>query len=265
MGPPNPISHAAADAAQTILRPARTPAAPTRARCAMRADTFARLLILETLLDAETGFFLEHRPPAEARFREGMIARLGDLVEEIAALDAVAAARVYDALVDFLTELPDDDEGIVEATIRFKRAVDRTIQRAFAGREPDDAATWAVVLDELLAVVAAEYRASAEGGGEPSPREYVRARALLYRARAASERMTSGERPERRAELRDEMDRLIFAVLYRRVAPAALERMIEAPQRLARRRRPSNLARMGAFVLGQLLRRRAAAESTEIA
>ena len=226
----------------------------------MRADTFARLLVLETLLDAEIGYFLEHRPPPAERFREGMIARLGDQVEEIDALDAVAAARVYDALVDFLSELPDDDDGIVEATIRFKRAVDRTIQRASAGREPDDAASWAVVLDELLSVLAHEYRAAVDDAGAASPREYLRARALLSRARSASERMTEGERPETRAEVRDAMDRLAFAVHYRRVPSAALDLLIDAPQRLARRRRPSNLARIGAFVVGQLMRRRAAAD-----
>jgi hypothetical protein len=232
----------------------------------MRADTFARLLVLETVLDAEIGYLLEHRPPAEAHFREGMVARLGEQVEAIDALDVVAAARVYDALVDFLTELPDDDDGVVEATIRFKRAVDRSIQRAFAGREPDDAATWAVVLDELLSAVAAEYRAAFAAGEAPAPREYLRARALLGRARLVSERMTAGERPEQRAQVRDEMDRLVFALRYRRVPPEVLERMMEAPQRLARRRRPSNLARIGAFVVGQLLRRRAAAaEGTETA
>ena len=222
----------------------------------MRADTFARLLVLETLVDAEIGYFLEHRPPPAERFREGMIARVGDLVDEIDALDAVAAARVYDALVDFLSDFPEDDDGVVEATVGFKRALDRTVDRASSGREPADAATWAVVLDELLSALAKEYAAAAAAG---STREYLRARALLSRARSAAERMSEDERPERRAEVRSAMDRLGFAVHYRRVPPDALEALIEPPQRLARRRRPSNLARIGAFVVGQLMKRRAAA------
>jgi hypothetical protein len=226
----------------------------------MRADTFARLLVLETLVDAEIGYFLEHRPPPAERFREGMIARVGDLVDEIDALDAVAAARVYDALVDFLSAFPEDDDGVVEATVGFKRALDRTVDRASAGREPDDAATWAVVLDELLSALAREYAAAGTPGDAPSPREYLRARALLSRARSAAERMCEAERPERRAEVRSAMDRLGFAVHYRRVPPAALEPLVAAPQRLARRRRPSNLARIGAFVAAQLMKRRAAPE-----
>ncbi|HEX8431394.1 MAG TPA: hypothetical protein VF625_08910 [Longimicrobium sp.] len=221
----------------------------------MRADTFARLLVLETLVDAEIGYLLEHRPGAPERFREGMIARVSDLVDEIDTLDAVAAARVYDALVDFLTELPDDDDGIVEATLRFKRAVDRTVRRASGGREPGDPAVWAVVLDELLAVLATEYEA-ALGPDGVRPREYLRARALLDRARVASERMTSAESDDSRAELRTEMDRLAFAIHYRRADLATVESLIRSPQRMARRRRPSSLARIGAFVVGQLLRRR---------
>ncbi|HYW08129.1 MAG TPA: hypothetical protein VE913_14295 [Longimicrobium sp.] len=221
----------------------------------MRADTFARLLILETLVDAEIGYLLEHRPAAPERFREGMIARVSDLVDEIDTLDAVAAARVYDALVDFLTELPDDDDGVVEATLRFKRAVDRTVRRASGGREPGDPAVWAVVLDELLTVLAAEYEA-AFGPEGVRPREYLRARALLDRARVASERMTSAESDDSRVELRTEMDRLAFAVHYRRAAPDTVEPLIRVPQRMARRRRPTSLARIGAFVVGQLLRKR---------
>ena len=81
----------------------------------MKADTFAKLLVLETLLDAEIGRFLEDPPPSMDAFREGMIARVSDLVDEIDALDEVAAARVYDALVDFLADLPAEDAAAVEA------------------------------------------------------------------------------------------------------------------------------------------------------
>lgn len=230
----------------------------------MRADTFARLLVLEALVDAEIGYLLEHRPPAEL-FRAGMIARVGLLVEEIDAVDAVAAARVYDALVDFLAGFPEDDDGVVEATVGFKRALDRTVQRASAGREPADAATWAVVLDELLASLAREYAIAIPPDGAHSPREYLRARALLARARSAAERMCEAEPAERRAEVRCAMDRLGFAVHYRRVPPAALEPLVAEPQRLARRHRPSNLARIGAFVVAQLVKRRAAVAEPEIA
>jgi hypothetical protein len=56
--------------------------------------------------------------------------------------------------------------------------------------------------------------------------------------------------------LRDDLDRLVFAVAHRRSAAAEVEPLIRAPQRIARRARPSNLGRVGAAVVGQLLRRR---------
>ena len=222
----------------------------------MRADTFAKLITLETLIDAEIGWFLEHHPPASARFREGMVARISDLVDEIDAMDAVAAARVYDAVVDFLAELPDEDEGLVEATLRFKRAVDGVIERAMQPRDLEERATWATVLDELLDEVARAYDRAWRAPGDFDPREYLRARALLDRAREAAEWMARGMRTERRAELRSGMDRLAFAVQSRRPNPAAVDALARDPQRLARRARPSKLSGVGAFVVGQLLRRR---------
>jgi hypothetical protein len=231
----------------------------------MKADTFARLVTLESLIDAEVGWYLEHRPPASARFREGMISRISDLVDEIDALDAVAAARVYDAVVDFLSELPDgdDDDALVEATLRFKRAVDRVAERGLEPREREEPSTWAVVLDELLGETADAYDEAF--ATEPmDTRAFLRARYLLNRARDAAERMAPAARAGRRAELRGAMDRLLFAVHSRRLPPAAVDPLIAAAQRMARRHRPSNLSRIGAFVVGQLLRRRAGAEARPV-
>lgn len=225
----------------------------------MKADTFAKLVILEVLIDAEIGYYLEHHPPPEDRFREEMVSRVSDLVDDIDALDVVAAARVYDAVVDFLAELPDDDEGAVEATLRFKRTVDRLIDRAMDRRELQAPPTWATVLDELLDALADEYHAAIRPSGEVRPREYLRARLLLHRSRDAAERMVRREAEERRAEVRDAMDRVVFAVSSRRLKPAAVDHLIRVPQRLARRYRPSNLTRIGGFVISQLIRRRPAA------
>ena len=226
----------------------------------MRADTFAKLITLESLIDAEVGWYLEHRPPPAARFREGMISRISDLVDEIDALDAVAAARVYDAVVDFLSELPDgddDDDALVEATLRFKRAVDRVAERGLEPREREEPSTWAVVLDELLGETADAYDEAFADLQAMDTRAYLRARYLLNRARDAAERMAPAARAERRAELRGAMDRLLFAVHSRRLPPAEVDPLVAAAQRMARRHRPSNLSRIGAFVVGQLLRRRA--------
>lgn len=222
----------------------------------MRADTFARLVTLETLVDAEIGYFLEHHPPSSERFREALVSRVSDLVDEIDALDAVAAARVYDAIVDFLAELTDDDDEVVEATLRFKRAVDRIADRAMDQAEMMAAATWAFVLDELLEALAEAYGDAFARGGAMEARAYLRARFLLNRARDASERMVWAEPAARRAEVRNEMDRLAFSVHNRRPEAAVLDAQVRAAQRLARRYRPSNLRRIGSFVVGQLLRRR---------
>lgn len=221
----------------------------------MKADTFAKLVVVETLIDAEIGHYLEFRPSMD-RFKEAMVARISDLVDEIDALDAVAAARVYDAIVDFLAELPEDDEGVVDATVRFKRALDRLVERGTSDADLGASSTWAVVLDELLEVLADEYHGAVRPGGEVMPREYLRSRFLLDRARTAADRVMQAERPERRAELRTAMDRLAFAVNNRRLKPAAVDLLIHGPQRIARRHRPSSLTRVGSFVIRQILRRR---------
>ena len=225
----------------------------------MRADTFARLLTLEALVDAEIAWWLEHRPPSTERFREGMISRISDLVDEIDALDAVAAARVYDAVVDFLSELPDGaeaDEAVVEATVRFKRAVDRIVERAMEPRELDDAPTWAVVLDELLEELVLEYAAAAENASAPDARAYRRCELLTARALDAADHLARHVRAERRPELRSEVDRLAFAVRGRRPPPPEVERLARAAQRVARRHRPTRISSIGSFIVGQLMRRR---------
>lgn len=221
----------------------------------MRADTFAKLIVVETLIDAEIGHFLEHRPASMERFREGMVARVSDLVDQIDALDAVAAARIYDAIVDFLAELPEDDPGVVDATLRFKRAVDRVIDRGLQERDLKQASTWAILLDELLEEMAKEYGRAVEDDGEIRAREYLRARTLLARSREAAERMLWSADAERRTEMRNAMDRLTFAVRYQRLQPASLDGLIRAPQSIARRHRASPLTRIGSFVVGQILRR----------
>lgn len=221
----------------------------------MRADTFAKLIVVETLIDAEIGHFLEHRPASMERFREGMVARVSDLVDQIDALDAVAAARIYDAIVDFLAELPEDDPGVVDATLRFKRAVDRVIDRGLQERDLKQASTWAILLDELLEELAKEYGRAVEDDGEIRAREYLRARTLLARSREAAERMLWSADAEGRTEMRNAMDRLTFAVRYQRLHPASLDGLIRAPQSIARRHRASPLTRIGSFVVGQILRR----------
>lgn len=220
----------------------------------MKADTFAKLVVLETLIDAEIGHYLEEHPPSMELFREGMVTRVSDLVDEIDALDAVAAARIYDAIVDFLAELPENDEGVVETTLRFRRAMDRIVARGMDARELRQPSTWAIVLDELLEELADDYHDAVRSNGELWPRAYLRALTLLSRAREASDRVL-WEAAADDADLRNEMDRLTFAVRHRRVKPTQVDVQIRALQRRTSRYRPSTLTRIGAFVLGQVLRR----------
>jgi hypothetical protein len=221
----------------------------------MKADTFAKLVVLETLVDAEIGFLLEHRPSSTELFREGMVSRVSDLVDEIDALDAVAAARTYDAIVDFLAELPENDEGVVDAALKFRRAVDRLVARGMDQRDMKDASTWAVVLDELLGELADEYHAAVRPAGELREREYLRSLGLLARAREVAERLLAEVGAQREPELRGEIDRLTFAVRHQRLKPTVVDFLIRAAQRRANRYRPSTLTRVGGFVLGQVLRR----------
>jgi hypothetical protein len=233
----------------------------------MKADTFAKLVVLETLVDAEIGQYLEHHPTSMDHFRENFVARISDRVDEIDALDAVAAARVYDALVDFLAELPDDDAGAVTATLRFKQAMARIVERGLARRDYEEPSTWAVVLDELLEELSGQYGRAVPAAGEIRQPEYGRAQVLLARAREVAERMLWTADAPRRNELREQMDRLTFAVRHQRLQPVEVAQLIRPAQRRVRRYRPSTLTRVGAFVLSQLVSRskrsRTAPGSTE--
>jgi hypothetical protein len=220
----------------------------------MKADTFAKLVVLEALLEAEIGYFLEHEVSSLELFREGMVSRISDLIDQIDVLDSVAAGRVYDAIVDFLAELPEDEEGIVEAGVRFRRAVDRIVARGMDRRDLAAASTWAVVLEELLAELAGEYRLALLSDDENRPREFGRAESLLTRARQAADRMLWTAEVAR-AEISDDMDRLTYAIRHRRLRPTAVEFLIRALQRRAAKYRPSTLTRIGVFVLRQVLRR----------
>lgn len=223
----------------------------------MKADTFAKLVVLETLIDAEIGHYLEDHPASMELFREGIVSRISDLVDEIDALDAVAAARIYDAIVDFLAELPEEDQGVVETTLRFRRAVDRIVERGMEQRDLQQASTWAVVLEELLEELANEYHDAMRSSGEMWPRAYLRAQTLLARSREAVDRMLWGAADESR-ELRDDLDRLTFAIRHQRLKPTVVDFQVRALQRRAAGYRPSTITRIGAFVLGQVLRRDAA-------
>lgn len=221
----------------------------------MKADTFAKLLVLETLVEAEIGSRLEWVPQAAESFREAMIAEISDLVDEIDALDAVTAGRVYDALVDFLAELPEHDAGIVEATVRFNQSLNRIAQRGMQPADLAQAATWAVAADELLTRLLAAYR-ELHGADAPRPRVRARVEALLARTREVVDRMLWAADRGEADELRRDLDRLTFAIRYQQLDPAAVELLIRVPRQEARRLRPSTVSRIGAFVLGHLLRRR---------
>jgi hypothetical protein len=221
----------------------------------MKADTFAKLLVLQTLVDSEVGYLLEHRPPSIDHFREGLITRVSDLVDEIDALDAVAAARTYDAIVDFLAQLPEDDDGVVESTLRFQRALARTVERGMDQSERRQASTWAVVLHELLEELRTEYEDAIDAAGALRPREFSRAPSLLTRARDAAERVSAEVGSAAGGELLTDVERLAFAVRHRRLPPREVDPLIRAAQRRAARHRPSPLTRIGAFVLGQVLTR----------
>jgi hypothetical protein len=220
----------------------------------MKADTFAKLLVLEALIEAEIGYFLEHRPSSRERFREVMVSRISDLIDEIDTLDSVAAARVYDAVVDFLAELPEDEEGVVEATVRFRRAIDRIVARGVERRDLAVPSTWAIVLDELLAELADEYHSAIKPDGELRLREFSRVEVLLSRCRQACERMM-WEANASLPDIASDLDRLTFAVSHRRLRPTAVDLIIRNLQRRASRYRPSTLTRVGSFVIRQLLRR----------
>ena len=221
----------------------------------MKADTFAKFLVLQAVVDAEVGWYLEHRPGSTDRFREALISRVSDLLDQIDNLDAVAAARTYDAIVDFLAQIPEDDAGIVEAALRFRSATDRTVERGMDRSELRLATTWAVALHHLLEALASEYAGEPPNDPGERLRQYARAAALLERARMAAERIAADVGAAAAGDLVLAVERLNFAVRHRRVPPREAEPLLRAAQRQAARHRPSPLSRVGAFVLSQILTR----------
>jgi len=220
----------------------------------MKADSFAKLVVLDALIEAEVGYFLEHGSSSLELFREGMVARMSDLIDDIDVLDSVAAARAYDASVDFLADLPEDEDGVVEAAIRFRRAIDKLIARGMDRRDLAAASTWAVVLDELLSELADEYHTAVGPDGGIRPREFNRVRALLNRSRLAADRMLWGAEVIR-PEMFDELDRLAYAVRNRRLRPTAIDQLIRPIQRRAAKFRPTSITSVGAFVFRQLIKK----------
>ncbi len=222
----------------------------------MKADSYAKLVVLDALVEAEVGYHLTGGAVSPDVLRESLVARLSDLLDEFDALDSVAAGRVYDAIVDFLAELPEHEEGVVEAAVKLRKAVGRVTDRGLDRRDFAAASTWAVVLDELLTELADEYHAAtiADGGTRSRSPEFSRVNALLERCRVAVDRMLWGAETAA-PEVLDEMDRLVYAVRYRRLSPASVEVNLRTMQRHAARFRPSTLSRIGAFVLRQVMRR----------
>lgn len=220
----------------------------------MKADTFAKLLLLQTLVDAEVGRLLEDRAVTPDRFREGLVARVSDLVDEIDALDAVAAARAYDAIVDLLAQMPETDEGIIEAAVTFHRAIDRAIARGMDPAELRLASTWAIVADDLLEELLSDYGAARERGGTSSREVHERAQALMSRIREAAGRVATAAGADADALL-SAVDRVAYGVRRRGVDHEALVTLVRAAQRQAARHRASPLTRIGAYVIRQVLTR----------
>jgi hypothetical protein len=220
----------------------------------MKADTFAKLLVLDTLVEAEIGYHIAQHPPSPDMYREELAARLGEVIDEIDVLDSVTAGRTYDALVDFLAELPEHPEGMIESVTVFRRAIDRIVDRGIDRHDLAVASTWAIVLEEFLRALSIEYRTAVAGDGDVRQREYTRSLALLDRARNAAERML-WTAEEDRVEIREALDGLVYAVRYRRVEAGALDTINRSILRRASRYRPSTISRVGAFVLRQLISR----------
>jgi hypothetical protein len=227
----------------------------------MKADTFAKLVVLETLIEAELGHALEGDAVHADAFRESLVAAISDLLDEIDALDALVAARVYDALVDFLAELPEDPQGLVRSILRLQREIAQVVERGLPAGERAAPNTWAVVLDELLGALADAYH-ELRGGGAGSL-ERLRALALLGRVRMAGERILGSSDGARDQELRDELGRLVIEVQHLRPPPAELDPLVRSLQRRTRRYRRTTLTRVGSYVVAQILSRRRGGRSLE--
>jgi hypothetical protein len=227
----------------------------------MKADTFAKLVVLETLLEAQLGDALESGNLHADAFREALVAAISDLLDEIDALDALVAARVYDALVDFLAELPEDGEGLTRSMLRLQGEIAQVIERGLPAGERAAPATWAVVLDELLATLADAYHEMRAAPDAPLAR--LRTLALLGRIRVAAERVLGSPAGARDGELREELGRLILEVQHLRPPAADLDLLIRTLQRRTRRYRRTTLTSVGSYVVGQLLSRRRGARPRE--
>src|SRR5690606_24462169 len=142
-------------------------------------------------------------------------------------------ARTYDAIVDFIAQIPEDDEGIVEGAIRFHRAMDRTVERGMDRAGLRLAATWAVAVHDMLEALAREYGAEPDDDPEHRLRQRGRAVSLLDRARYAADRIATESGVASAGELVDAMERLTYAIRYRGVAPHDAEPLLRAAQRQA--------------------------------
>lgn len=218
----------------------------------MKADTFAKLEILDAVVEAEVGDYLRRRPFSLELFREEIVAHVSDLIDRIDVLDSVVAGRVYDAVVDFLAAVPEDEEGVVAAVLRFRRALDRIVTRGMDRGDLASASTWAIVLHDLLTELMEEYAETLEEN--PHPRELARIESLLGRANEAMNRLT-WILEERHPEIREDFERLSYAVRYRRLRFAAVEPLARSLQRRVARYRPSPISRVGVFILRQLMRK----------
>jgi hypothetical protein len=227
----------------------------------MKADTFARLVVLETLIEAQTGDALDRGGLIADAFREELVTAISDLLDEIDSLDALVAARVYDALVDFLAELPEDPEGLTRSILRLQREIAVVVERGLPAAERGSPATWAVVLDELLAALGDAYHARQS---EPdSPLARLRVMALMGRLRVAAERILGSPAGAGDAELRDELGRLVIDVQHLLPPASELDLLIRSLQRRTRRYRRTSLTRVGRYVVAQLLSRRRGAGARE--
>ncbi|MDR0787794.1 MAG: hypothetical protein LBG44_08010 [Gemmatimonadota bacterium] len=219
----------------------------------MKADTYARFVVLETLVEAETGYLLSERPTFREDFREGFANRISGLIAEIDSLDQAVARRAWDATVDFFAVLPEDEEGIEAAALSFRRILNRIMERGLDRHDLADPSVWAVVLETLLRALTDEYRTAYPAEGRRLlPRERERVEGFLNAARHAADRMlwNAGSMD---ASLSEALIRLHHAILHRQLPPAEVDAIRRLVVRRVARYRPSTLSRVGVFVIRQLL------------
>ena len=215
----------------------------------MKADTFAKLAVLETLVDAEVAYYLEHSPSIPA-YRARVAALADGVLSGIDPCDEETAIAAHHASARLLRELQPADDAVIRAATRFKRRVNGILAREMEPEERRRVATWAVVVDQLLATLAREYR---EGAGDADRRADERIHLLLARIEDGVARLALLGGAARVEGLRAAAQRLRTAVRRRQptdtvsVQIAALQLQVRA---LAGE---SSLARLGGFVVRQLL------------